>query len=149
MAHIPLGGSEETHIIFEGGIPKHLANLSASEQRDLLTKLLNIAKETAPPDGYVYEQIGNVDIIRFSGAGRTYTKVVTFIPEGNTSYHIIYVLYVDEGHEYDQGELGKFSHQAQQKLETITDLDSVEDVEAYLETHDSLTADDLDDLLDR
>ena len=148
MAHIPLGGSEETHIIFDGGFPKHLANLSASEQRDLLTKLRNIAKETAPPDGYVYEQIGNVDIIRFSGAGRAYTKVVTFIPEGNTRYHIIYVLYVDEGHEYDQGELGKFSHQAQQKLETITDLDSVEDVEAYLKAHNSITVDDLDDLLD-
>ncbi len=148
MAHIPLGGSEETHVIFDGGFPDHLASLSASEQWDLLTKLRNIAKETAPPDGYVYEQIGNLDIIKFSGAGRAYTKVVTFIPEGNTNYHIIYVLYVDEDHEYDQGELGKFSQQAQQKLEIITDLDSVEDVEAYLEAHNSLTADDLDDLLD-
>lgn len=149
MAHIPLGGSEEIHVIFDGGIPKHLAGLSASEQRDLLTKLRNITKEDAPPDGYVYEQIGNLDIIRFSRAGRAYTKVVAFIPEGNTHYHIIYVLYVDEDHDYDQGELGEFSQQAQQTLEMITDLESVEDVEAYLEAHNSLTADDLDDLLDR
>ena len=148
MAHIPLGGSEETHIIFDGRFPNHLASLSASEQRNLLTKLRNIAKETAPPDGYVYEQIGNLDIIKFSEAGRVYAKVVTFIPEDNTNYHIIYVLYVDEDHEYDQGELGKFSQQAQQKLDMITDLDTVEDVEAYLEEHNSLTVDDLDDLLD-
>lgn len=149
MAYIRLGGSEETHIIFDKGFPKHLAGLSASEQWDLLTKLRSIAKEDAPPDGYVYEQIGNLDIIKFSGAGRAYTKVVTFIPEGNTQYHIVYVLYVDEDHEYDQGELGKFSQQAQQKLDTITDLESVEDVEAYLGEHNSLTAEDLDDLLDR
>lgn len=31
----------------------------------------------------------------------------------------------------------------------ITDFESVEDLEAYLETHNSLTADDLDELLDR
>lgn len=149
MTYIPLGGSEETHIIFDGGIPTHLAGLSASEQRDLLTKLRNIATGETPPDGYVYEQIGNLDIIKFSGAGRAYTKVVTFIPEGNTYCHIIYVLYIDEDHEYDQGELGKFSQQAQQTLEMITDLESVENVEAYLKAHNSLTADDLDDLLDR
>ncbi|PGF17181.1 hypothetical protein CP556_14360 [Natrinema sp. CBA1119] len=149
MAYIPLGGSEETHVIFDGGIPTHLADLSASEQRDLLTKLRNIAREDAPPDGYVYEQIGNLDIIKFSGTGRTYTKVVTFIPERNTHYHIIYVLYVDEDHDYDQGGLGKLSQQAQQTLEMITNLESVKDVETYLEDQNSLTADDLDDLLDR
>lgn len=147
MAYIPLGCSEETHIIFEGSFPEHLADLGVSEQRNLLTKLRNIAKEDAPPDGYVYEQIGNVDIIKFSGAGRAYTKVITYIPEGNTQYHVIYVLYVDEDHEYDQGKLGKFSYQAQQKLDTITDLESIKDVESYLEEHDSLTADDLNDLL--
>lgn len=149
MAYIPFGGSEETHIIFEGGFPDHLANLSASEQRDLLTKIRNIAKEDTPPDGYVYEQIGNLDIIKFSEAGRAYTKIVTFIPEGNTQYHIMYVLYIDKDHEYDQGKLGKFSQQAQTKLESITDLESVENVEAYLEKHNSLTAEDLDDLLDK
>lgn len=149
MAHIPLGGSEETHVIFDGGIPAHIAELSASEQRDLLTKLRNIAKEDAPPDRYVYEQIGNLDILKFSRAGRVYSKIITYIPEGSTHYHIIYVLYVDEDHDYDQGELGEFSQQAQQTLEMITDFESVEDVEAYLETHNSLTADDLDELLDR
>lgn len=73
--------------------------------------------------------------------------MITYIPEGNTQCHVIHVLYVEEDHEYDQGKLGKFSHQAQQKLDTITDLESVEDVEAYLEERDSLTVDDFDDLL--
>lgn len=149
MAYIPLGGSEETHVIFEGEIPDHLTSLSASEQRDLLTRLRNIANEDAPPDGYIYERIGNLDIFKFTKEGRIYSKVVTFIPEKNTNYHIIFILYVDEDHEYDDGELGGFSQQAQQKLEKITDLESVEDVEAYLETNNSLTTDDLDDLLDR
>ncbi|WP_135827575.1 hypothetical protein [Halorussus halobius] len=147
MAYVPLGGSEETHVIFEGSVPDQLASLGTSEQRELLTKLRNIAAADAPPDSYVYENIGNVDIIRFSGAGRAYSKIITYIPEGNTQYHVVYVLYVDEDHEYDRGELGKFSYRAQQKLDAITDLESVENVESYLEDHDSLTASDLDDLL--
>lgn len=147
MAYIPLGGSEETHVIFEGRIPEQLARLEASEQRELLTKLKNVAEGDAPPDSYVYENIGNLDIIRFSDGGRAYSKVITYIPEGNTQYHVVYVLYVDEDHEYNRGELGKFSHRARRKLDAITDLESVENVESYLEDHDSLTADDLDDLL--
>lgn len=148
MAYIPLGGSEETRIIFEGGFPEHLASLGASEQLNLLTKLRNMASEDAPPDQYVYERIGNLDIIKFSESGRIYSKVVTYIPEGNTEYHVIYVLYVDEDHEYDRGELGKYSHLAQRKLDAITDLEIVEDVERYLEEHNALTAADMDDLLD-
>ena len=148
MVPVRLGGSEETHFIFEGGVPQHLASLTATEQRELLTKLKNMAEGEAPPDKFLYERIGNLDIIRFSSDGRAYSKVVTYIPEGNTQYHIVYVLYVDAEHEYDQGELGKFSQQAQQKLERITDLESVDDVDSYLEKHNSLTAGDLEDLLD-
>jgi hypothetical protein len=147
VAYIPLGGSEETHIIFEGDFPEHLARLDASEQRGLLVKLRNIAMEDAPPDSYVYEQIGNLDILKFSEKGRVYAKVITYIPEGNTQYHVIYVLYVDEDHEYNQGKLGKFSQEAQQKLDAITDLEAVADVEGYLEAHNSVTADDLNTLL--
>ncbi len=106
-----------------------------------------MAEGEAPPDKFLYERIGNLDIIRFSSDGRAYSKVVTYIPEGNTQYHIVYVLYVDAEHEYDQGELGKFSQQAQQKLERITDLESVDNVDSYLEKYNSLTAEDLDDLL--
>ncbi|QZA89493.1 hypothetical protein K0C01_04990 [Salinarchaeum sp. IM2453] len=149
MKRIPLDGSKETHIIFEGNIPGHLDTLNASEQRDLLTKLSNIANKDASPDAYTYEKIGNLDIFKFSKDGRIYSKVVTFVPEINPKYHIIYVLYVDEDHEYDDGKLGRFSQQAQQKLENVTDLESVEDIEAYLEANNSLTSGDLDDLLDR
>ncbi|WP_254861656.1 hypothetical protein [Halovivax gelatinilyticus] len=148
MSYVPLGGPEETHIIFEREFPAHLDALDVTEQRNPLSKLHTLASSDAPPDQYVYEQIGTLDIVRFSDAGRLYTKVLTHVPDGNSSYHIVYVLYVDRTHQYDQGKLGKFSQQARQKLDTITDLSSVRRVESYLDEHDSLTADDLDELLD-
>jgi len=98
VAYIPLGGSEETHIIFEGNFPEHLARLDASQQRDLLVKLRNIAKEDAPPDSYVYEQIGNLDIIKFNEKGRVYAKVITYIPEGNTQFDLLPRLKSRESH---------------------------------------------------
>ena len=50
MEYTSLGGSEETQVVFENKIPSHINSLSASGQRDLLTKLRNIANEDVSPD---------------------------------------------------------------------------------------------------
>lgn len=149
MNYVPLGGDEETRVIFEGTIPEHLNELDGTGQRDLLAKLHDIATAEAPPDSFVYETIENLDIIKFSEAGRIYAKVVTGIPEGNTHYHVVYVLYVDADHEYDRGDLVEYSAAAQARLDRATSLTDLDDVEQYLDDHDSLDADDLADLLGR
>ena len=50
MEYVSSGGSEETQAVFEHKIPSQLNSLSAFEQRDLLTKLRNIANEDVSPD---------------------------------------------------------------------------------------------------
>lgn len=148
MSRVPLGGSEETHVIFDGDIPTHLSELDATDQRDVLKKLQDIAGSSAPPDAFVYEQIKNIDVLKFSEKGRIYSKIVTGIPQGNTHYHVVYVLYVDDDHDYDQSDLAEYNITAQNKLNRITRLTELEDVEWYLDDRDSLSETDLTDLLE-
>lgn len=149
MGYVPLGGDEETHIIFLKNLPDHLNRLDANEQRESLTKLKNVANAEAPPDQYVYERIGNLDILRYSDPGRIYTKIVTNIPEANSLYHIIYVLFIDNDHEYSQGRIAKYSNIAQQKLDDITSLSSSDIVEEYLEAHNSIDEAEIEEIVDR
>lgn len=146
MEYIPLGGDEETYVIFDTGLPNHLENLGANEQRDVLEKLRDIASSAAPPDSFVYEQIKNIDVLKFSEEGRIYSKVVANIPEGNTQYHVVYVLYVDEDHDYDQSDLVEYNVQAQTILDALTNLAELSDVERYLDEHDALDKSDLEEL---
>jgi phage-related protein len=149
VGYVPLGGDEETHIIFLGNLPDHLSRLNANEQRDSLTKLKNVANEEAPPDNYIYEQIKNIDILRYSDKGRIWTTIITNIPEKNSVYHVIYVLFIDAEHDYSQGQLGRYNVEAQQKVDEMTSLSTVDKVEDYLKEHDSIDEDGIKELLER
>lgn len=149
MAHIPLNDGEEIHFIFNEDIEAHLSGLSATEQRDLLKKLYDIVSSSAPPDTFIHERIGNLDIVKFSKTGRIYCKIIPSIPEGDNEYHIVFVFYVDEDHDYDQGDLATYSRGAQQRMRQVTSLAKVSDVAQYLEDRNSITAEDLASLLDR
>lgn len=96
---------------------------------------------------FVREQIGNLDIIAAGDQCRLYTKVVPNIPRGQTEYHVIYVFYIDESHDYQQSDLATYHPQAQQVVETLTDYSDVGDVEQYLKQNGALDADDVSDLL--
>ena len=149
MGYVPLGGNEETHIIFLGNLPDHLNRLTENEQRESLTRLKNIANEAAPPDNYVREKIKNIDILQYSGEGRIYAKIITNIPEGNSLYHVIYVLFIDKDHEYSLGKIGKYNAEAQQKLAELTSLSTVNGVEEYLEEHNSIDEDEIVEMIER
>lgn len=125
-----------------------MEELGANQQRDVLEKLHDIASSDAPPDAFAYERIRNIDILKFSGDGRIYSKIVTNIPEGNTRYHVVYVLYVDESHDYDPSDLTEYSVAARNKLDTITALTELVDVEGYLDEHNSMDENDLAELLE-
>lgn len=140
MAPIPLS-DEETRIIFGEEAGEGLDALDAPQQEQVLRKLLDVMEGAAPPSKYVYEQIGNLDIYRKGDMIRIYAKAVDNIPRGNTMYHVVYVFYIDEAHDYHRKHLAKFSPRAQQKLERITNLETVEDVEAYFERKNALDAD--------
>ena len=148
MSRVPFS-DEETRVIFGEGTLASLSQCDGKKQEKILKKLRDICESVSPPDQFIYEKIQNVDIIRPGDACRLYTKVVTYIPEGNTEYHIVYVLYIDADHEYDHGNLVTFNEGAQAKLECITALETVDDVELYLSEHDAMGADDLSELLNR
>lgn len=125
-----------------------MGKLGANEQRGMLEKLHDIASSDAPPDAFRYKRIRNIDVIKFSKNGRIYSKIVTGIPQGDTRYHVVYVLYVDEDHDYDPSDLTEYSVEAQNKLDVITDLTELVDVERYLDERDSLDQNDLAELLE-
>lgn len=146
MSRVPLS-DEETQVIFASETLDNLKSLDATKQELVLSRLADIASSESPPSQFVREQIKNIDIIAAGDQCRLYTKVVTHIPEGDTAYHLIFVLYIDDTHEYKQRDLVTYNTLAQDLLEAATSLDSVTDVEGYLEHHNALDVDALRSLL--
>lgn len=146
MSYVSLSG-EETRVIFAGEAAADFATLDASEQEEVITRLLNIVTSEAPPSSFIYERIANLDILAVGEQGRLYTKVVDEIPRGNTEYHLIYLFFIDPYHDYPHRALAEYSPSAAAKAEEITALEKVSDVEQYFTDHDALDEDALRDLL--
>ena len=146
MSRVPLS-DEETRIVFAGEAAAGFAALDASQQEEVITRLLNIVMSEAPPSSFVHERIANLDIITVGDQGRLYTKVVDEIPRGNTEYHVIFLFFIDPSHDYPHKALAEYSPEAEEKAETAASLETVDDVEEYLEELDALDEDDLRELL--
>ena len=146
MSRIPLS-NEETRVIFAGEAASNFGALEGSEQQQVINRLVSILENDAVPSSLVHEQIGNLDIYTAGDQIRLYTKVVDQIPRGNAEYHVIYLFYIDDDHDYEQRTLATYSSAAEARAEQATSLATVPDVEAYFEERDALDADDLRDLL--
>jgi len=146
VSRVPLG-DEETRVIFAGEAAKNFGTLEGSEQQQVISRLADIAENDAVPSSLVHERIGNLDIYTAGSQMRLYTKVVDEIPRGDSQYHVIYLFYIDDDHEYEQRTLATYSPEAKEKVERITALDTVSDVESYVAEQDALDAEDLRDLL--
>ena len=146
MSRVPLS-DEETRIIFAGEAASNLQSLEGSEQKQILNRLVNILESGASPSALVHEQIGNLDIFVVGDQIRLYTKVVDEIPRGNSAYHVIYLFYIDDDHDYENTTLATYSPEAKQKAEKVTAIETVSNLEAYLEEQNAMDADDLRDLL--
>jgi hypothetical protein len=138
---------EETRVIFAGEAAAGFADLDASQQEDVIRRLLNIVTSEAPPSSFVYERIANLDIITVGDQGRLYTKVVDEIPRGDTEYHVIFLFFIDPYHDYPHKALAEYSPSAEAKAEEVTEIEEVADVDEYLESHNALDEDDLRGLL--
>jgi hypothetical protein len=147
VSRIPLT-DEETRVIFAGEAAANFGAPGGSEQRQLISRLVDILESDAVPSALVHEQIGNLDIYTAGDQMRLYCKVVHQIPRGNAEYHAIYLFYIDDDHNYPREKLATYSPQAAEKAETVTVLSTVDDVEDYLEDHDALDVDDLRELRD-
>lgn len=146
MSRVPLS-DEETRVIFAGEAAAGFAELDASEQEEVIRRLLNIVTSEAPPSSFVYEHIANLDIITVGDQGRLYTKVADEIPRGNTEYHVIFLFFIDSYHDYPRKVLAEYSQSAEAKAEEVTELETVPDVDQYLTDHGALDEDDLRGLL--
>ena len=147
MSEIPLT-DEETRVIFAGEAASNLRSLEGSEQNQIISRLVDILERDTPPSAMVQERIGLLDIYTAGDQIRLYTRVVDKIPRGDAEYHLIYLFYIDDDHRYDQRELATYNQTAEAKLQEATTLETVQDVDAHLDTMNALDADDLRDLLD-
>lgn len=146
MSYVPLSDGE-TRVIFAGEAVDDFATLDASQQEEVITRLLNIVTSEAPPSSFIYESIANLDILTVGDQGRLYTKVVDAIPRGDTEYHVIFLFFIDPYHDYPHKALAEYSSSAAATVEEITTLETVSDVEQYFVDHDALDETDLRDLL--
>lgn len=145
MSRVPLT-DEETRVIFAGEAAENFGSLEGSEQRDVLNRLINILESDVIPSSLIYERIGNLDIYTVGEQIRLYSKVVDEIPQGNSEYHVIFLFYIDDDHDYKNKTLATYSPRAEAKAERVTSLRTISDVEEYLEKQNALDADDLRDM---
>jgi len=73
---------EETRVIFAEEAAADFAALDASEQEEVITRLLNIVTSEAPPSSFIYERIANLDIITVGDQGADCT------PKSLTKSHV-------------------------------------------------------------
>lgn len=147
MSRVPLSDNE-TRVIFAGECESNLAALEGREQRAVLNRLLSIVENPSNPSAFVHERIQNLDIITVGDQIRLYSRVVEDIPQGDSVFHVIYIFYIDDDHDYRNHELSTYSVDAQNLVEIVTAFELVSDVEEYFEEMNALDADDLRDLLD-
>jgi hypothetical protein len=148
VSRVPLSDNE-TRVIFAGECESNLAALEGREQQAVLNRLLSIVENPSNPRAFVHERIQNLDIITAGDQIRLYSRVVEDIPQGDSVFHVIYIFYIDDDHDYQNHELSTYSVEAQNLVEIVTALELVSDVEEYFEEMNALDADDLRDLLDR
>jgi len=146
VSRVPLS-DEETYVIFTEKSLAGLQSLDGSKQQQVLQKLLAITESASPPSQLVYEQIGSIDIFAAGGQMRLYTKIVDNIPEDNSTYHFVYVIYIDDTHEYNQADLVEYDPIAVSLAEAAVSLGSVESVDEYLSDKPAFDSDDLSDML--
>ena len=146
MSRVPLS-DEESRVIFAGEAASNFGALEGSEQKQVINRLVTILESDTKPSSLIYERIGNLDIFTVGSQIRLYTKVVDEIPRGNAEYHVIYLFYIDDDHDYDNKTLATYSPEAKTKVKRITALQTVPDVEQYLDENDALDTAALRDLL--
>jgi hypothetical protein len=146
VSFVPLS-NEKTRVIFAASSLSGLAKLDGRKQKGVLRCLISVIESESKPRQLAHEEIKNLDIFTVGSTARIYTKIVENIPRGNKKYHLIYVFYIDDQHDYEQSDLFKYSQRADTKANEATSLSDVSDVEEYLKRQDARTAEDLRSLL--
>lgn len=149
MSVVPLS-DEENYAIFTESYGKSMAGLGRDQQLQVLKRLYKTLDSDAPQH-YIYETVEGCDeleVIRAGNSLRIYCRLVMGVPHGNKTYNVLFVFYVDD-HNYRSGDLERFDERAEERLVNLTDLSSVDDVDAYLEEHDAKQAEFLKKQIDR
>lgn len=147
MRAVPLS-NEETRVIFAADSLSGLADLEGRKQKAVLHCLINIIESESKPSELAHEQIANLDIFTAGSTIRLYTKVVEDVPRGNAKYHLVYLFYIDDQHDYARSDLVEYSERAQANMEIATSFETVCDVEEYFEEENAQNADDLRAMLE-
>jgi hypothetical protein len=146
VAYIPLS-DDETRLVLSEESVSNLGSLGSDRQRQVLKKLIDVADHEAPPSELRYEQIADLDIYAVGSDCRLYAKAVDSLPPDDADYQLLFVFYIDESHEYDNATLHEYNERAKQRVDEVSTLTTVDEVETLFERVNALTVDDLRDLL--
>lgn len=149
MSRVPLS-TEENRAIFTESFGDALRDLDRDDQVQTLKKIHKLLDSTYP-EHYIYKNAKGCEelqIIRISDSLRIYCRLVMGIPHDNKAYNVLFLFYISK-HEYRDAVMQRFDKRAQERLENITNLDAVDDVETYLAEHDAKDAAFLQERLDR
>lgn len=141
---------EENRVILAEKFGSGMGNLGSQEQRHVLNRLCTLL-DSSSPQHFIYETVEGCDELEVIRAGeylRIYVRLVMGIPDGNKRYNILFVFFVDK-HKYRSATLHHLDEAAEQRLEEITGLSSVPDVEDYLTEHNALAHEDVQERLER
>lgn len=146
VAYVPLS-DDETRVVLSEESVDNLRELGADRQKQVLRKLIDIADHEVPPSELRYERISNLDIYAAGSDCRFYAKAVDSLPPDDADYHLLFVFYVDQNHEYDNRDLYEYSERAEKRVDEGSRLTTVDEVETLFERVNALTVDDLRSLL--
>lgn len=140
MSRVPLS-TEENRVILTETFGDALADLEREEQVRIIKKLHEMLASDYP-EHFIYETVegcNELAVIRIGKLLRIYCRLVMGIPHGNKEYNVLFAFTVSK-HKYRDAVLQRFDARARERLENVTDLSSVDDVEDYLEQHDAKDA---------
>lgn len=142
---------EENVVILAQTFTDSLADLDDRPRQVAVLKRIYELLDSSAPQHYIYETVQGCDeleVIRVGRDRRIFCRLVMGIPKGDKEYNVLFVFYVDT-HNYRSAQLRTFDDAARQRLQEVTRLEDVGDVEAYLEELNTFRAEEIKERIDR
>lgn len=125
-------------------------DLDKTEQLQVFKRVYTTLDSNSP-DYFIYEALEGheeLEVIRAGEYLRIYCRLVMGIPQGTKMYNVLFLFYVDK-HRYRSAVTRRFDRRAADRVDSVTGLETVDDVEEFLEENDAEDADYLAERINR
>lgn len=142
---------EETVAILSETFAESLADIRDKTRQIAVLKRLHKLLDSGAPQHYIYESLEGYDelqVIRVGGDQRMYCRLVMGIPHEDQHYNVLFVFDVDR-HQYRSDQLATLDLAAEQRLDEITTVETLDALEDYLDGMDAFSAQEIKERIDR